>query len=103
MSGVMVSRFGLSYSQLKYLAPQRDDWDPRQGGGRSFVKTSVKTRYGPGGKSHINQAGGLGAFLMGGADDDDHMPPHRRLQQQKEHLAMDLERKRREHEAHRFY
>lgn len=53
------------------------------------VHTSVRIRYGPGGKSKLADAGGLGAFLNGGIEDEDrdrddstYLPRHRMIRDQ---------------------
>ncbi|EKX42053.1 hypothetical protein GUITHDRAFT_141525 [Guillardia theta CCMP2712] len=73
-----------------------DDYERRDGG--SGLHTSVRTRYGPGGSSKLADAGGLGAFLMGGdEEEEDYAPAHRRLQARKEQIISELEELRREH------
>jgi hypothetical protein len=49
------------------------------------IRTSVRTRFGPGGKSKLAEAGGLGAFLCGAQvdeEDNNFIPRHRRIQEQ---------------------
>jgi len=91
MRGVSYARGRPAPSQMRgYQEPwaeppahASDDYERRDGG--SGLHTSVRTRYGPGGSSKLADAGGLGAFMMGGdEDEDDYVPGHRRLQARKE-------------------
>jgi len=76
-----VSRAGWGYDERdrdrvragEYYDRDRDrdrDWRA-QADRESGLKANVKVHAGPGGSSRLTEAGGLGAFLMGGDVDDD--------------------------------